>query len=191
MPIACILIGAGGHAKAVAEAAAATIGPIAAYVDPRPADWLHAAHLGADTDVKIAAIPIVIGMGGVTATQLKTRLALLDSYLGRGHPAPAVVHPEAHVSASARLDAGAIVLAGAIVQPGAMIGRGVIVNTRAVVEHDSMIGEGSHVAPGAIVLGGCRVGRCAMIGAGAVVLPAARVDDEGLVPALTRHGGKP
>lgn len=191
MPNACILIGAGGHAKAVAEAATASIGPIVAYVDPRPANWLRAAHLTADTDVKAAAIPIAIGIGGVTAKQLKARLALLDSYLDRGHPAPVIVHPEAHVSTSARLDAGAIVLAGAVVQPGAVIGRGAIVNTRAVVEHDSTIGDGSHVAPGAIVLGGCRVGRCAMIGASAVVLPAALVDDEALVPALTRHGGNP
>lgn len=189
--MACILVGAGGHAKAVAEAAIATIGPIVAYVDPRPADWLRAAHLTADTDVKANGISIVIGMGGVTAAQLKARLGLLDAYLGRGHPVPAIVHPEAHVSASARLDAGAIVLAGAVVQPGAVIGRGAIVNTRAIVEHDSMVGEGSHAAPGSILLGGCRVGRCAMIGAGAVVLPAAVVDDEALVPALTRQGGKP
>lgn len=191
MPMACILIGAGGHAKAVAEAAIATVGEIAAYVDPRPAEWLRAAHLFSDADVKATGIPVIIGMGGVTVSQLKARLALLDFYLGRGHPAPAIVHPEAHVSASARLESGAIVLAGAVVQPGAVIGRGAIVNTRAVVEHDSAIGQGSHVAPGSIVLGGCRVGRCAMIGAGAVVLPGAVVDDETLVPALTRHGGKP
>ncbi len=188
MPMACILIGAGGHAKAVAEAAIATIGEVVAYVDPHPAEWLRAAHLSSDANVKATGIPVVIGMGGVTAVQLKARLALLDSYLGRGHPAPAIVHPEAHVSASAHLESGAIVLAGAIVQPGAVIGRGVIVNTRAVVEHDSVIGDGAHVAPGAIVLGGCTVGRCAMIGAGAVVLPTATVADEALVPALTRHG---
>lgn len=189
--MACILIGAGGHAKAVAEAAEASIGDIVAYVDPRPADWLRIARLTTDADVKANGIPVVIGMGGVTAMQLKARLALLNSYLDRGHPAPAIVHPQAHVSPTARLDAGAIVLAGAVVQPGAVIGRGAIVNTRAVVEHDSTIGDGSHVAPGAIVLGGCRVGSCAMIGAGAVVLPAAAIDDEALVPALTRHGGKP
>ncbi|MCX7353313.1 MAG: hypothetical protein NTY59_00485 [Alphaproteobacteria bacterium] len=191
MPIACILIGAGGHAKAVAEAATASIGPIVAYVDPRPSNWLHAAQLTADTDVKTNGIPIVLGMGGVTATQLKARLALLDAYIGRGHPAPSIVHPQAHVSPAATLEAGAIVLAGAVVQPGAVIGRGAIVNTRAVVEHDSMIGEGSHVAPGAMVLGSCCVGRCVMIGASAVVLSSSMVADEALVPALTRHGGKP
>jgi UDP-3-O-[3-hydroxymyristoyl] glucosamine N-acyltransferase len=186
--MACLLIGAGGHAKAVAEAAEATLGGIAAYVNPRPADWLAAVHVAADSGIKANGMPVVIGVGGVTAAQLAKRLTLLDAYLGRGHRAPAIVHPRAHVSAAARLEAGAIVLAGAIVQPGAVVGRGAIVNTRAVVEHDSMIDAGAHVAPGAIVLGGCRVGRCAMIGAGAVILPGAVVADEALVPALTRHG---
>lgn len=186
--MACLLIGAGGHAKAVVEAAEATIGDIAAYVDPRPAGWLTAAHVAADSEIKANGLPVVIGMGGVTVAQLARRLALLDTYLARGHRAPAIVHPQAHVSPTARLEAGAIVLAGAIVQPGAVVGRGTIVNTRAIVEHDCTIGDGAHVAPGAVVLGGSRVGRCAMIGAGAVVLPGAAVANEALVPALTRHG---
>jgi sugar O-acyltransferase (sialic acid O-acetyltransferase NeuD family) len=190
MRSSCLLIGAGGHARAVAEAAVATVGDIAAYVDPRPSNWLSVAQLAADADVKANGIPVVMGVGGVTATQLKARLALLDSYLGRGHPAPVIVHPHAYVSPSARLEAGAIVLAGAVVQPGAVIGRGAIVNTRAVVEHDSAIGEGSHAAPGSVVLGDCRIGRCVMIGAGAVVLSGTTIADEVLVPALARHGGK-
>ena len=189
--IACLLIGAGGHAKAVAEAAAATIGDIVAYVDPRPSDWLRAAHLVADSDVKPNGIPVIMGVGGVTPAQLEARLALLDVYLGRGHAAPPVIHSQAHVSPHARLEAGAVVLAGAVVQPGAVIGRGAVVNTRAVVEHDSTIGEGAHIAPASVVLGGCKIGRCTMIGAGAVVLPNTSVADGALVPVLTRQGGKP
>lgn len=186
--MACLLIGAGGHAKAVAEAAVAVLGGITAYVDPNPADWLTAAHIAADSEIMASAMPVVIGVGGVTAAQLARRLALLDTYLGRGHRAPAIVHPKAHVSPLARLDAGSIVLAGAVVQPGAVIGRGAIINTRAVVEHDSIVGDGAHVAPGAIILGDCKIGRCAMIGTGAVVLPSSAIEDEAFVSALTRRG---
>jgi len=133
-------------------------------------------------------MPVILGLGGVTAPHLKKRMAVLRRYLDNGHTAPVLQHPAAFVSDTARLDPGCIVLAGAVVQPGAVLGEGVIVNTRAVVEHDCEIGAGTHVAPGAIVLGGCRIGSCAMIGAGAVVLPGAAVADEELVPALTRHG---
>ncbi len=187
-PINCLLIGAGGHAKAVAEAAMATLGDISAYVDPRPADWLAAKHIAGDDKVEADGMPVILGLGGVTAPHLKKRMAVLRRYLDNGHTAPVLQHPAAFVSDTARLDPGCIVLAGAVVQPGAVLGEGVIVNTRAVVEHDCEIGAGTHVAPGAIVLGGCRIGSCAMIGAGAVVLPGAAVADEELVPALTRHG---
>ncbi len=187
--MAYLLIGAGGHAKAVVEAATASLGELTAYIDPNPADWLAAAQIRSDIDVKASTLPVIIGVGGVSVTQLLKRLALLDGYIGRGHNAPIIVHPQAYVSRLARLKAGSIILAGAVIQPGAEVGRGAIINTHAVVEHDSAIGDGAHVAPGAIVLGACHIGRCAMVGAGAVVLPGAVVADEMLVPALTLHGG--
>jgi sugar O-acyltransferase (sialic acid O-acetyltransferase NeuD family) len=183
----CILIGAGGHAKAVAEAATATIGDIVAYVDPQAADWLNARQIADDARVAAGDQAIIIGLGGVTTAQLRNRLKLFESYLDRGHRAPVVVHPQAHVSSAAHLESGVIVLAGAIVQPGAILARGVIVNTRAVVEHDCTVGAGSHIAPGAIVLGACNIGSCVVVGAGAVVLPGVTIDDEKLVPALTRQ----
>lgn len=184
----CLLIGAGGHAKAVAEAAMAALGGISAYVDPQPADWLAAKHIAGDDDVDADGTAVILGLGGVTPVHLKKRFAILRRYLDNGHDAPVLQHPAAYVSGMARLSAGCIVLAGAVVQPGAKLGEGVIVNTRAVIEHDCVVGAGTHVAPGAIILGGCRIGSCAMIGAGAVVLPSAAVADEDLVPALSRHG---
>ena len=185
-----LLIGAGGHARAVVEAAVATIGDIAAYVDPRPAAWLAARHIADDTVDASVEMPVVMGMGGIDSETLERRLALLERYRGAGHRAPPVAHPAAHVSAGSHADAAAIILAGAVVQPGARLGVGAIVNTRAVVEHDSVIGDGAHIAPGAIVLGGCRVGRCALVGAGAVILPGTTVPDGALVKALSRYAGE-
>ena len=161
-----VLIGAGGHAKAVCEAIAAAGDTVAAYADPRPAEWLRAAHYAddADADGLDADVAVAIGMGGVTAAALGKRLRVLDRFIEAGRQAPAIIHQAACVSPSAELGAGAIVLAGAVVQPGATVARGAIVNTRAAVEHDSVVGAGSHVAPGAVVLGGCAIGACAMIG---------------------------
>lgn len=197
-----LLIGAGGHAKAVVEAIRGRGGSVEAYVDPRPAAWLEARRIEADDAVEPGPtrppkrgggqVAVVIGLGGVTAQALVTRLALFDSYLARGFPAPPVVHAAAHVSAEAELGPGAVVLAGAVVQPGVRVERGAIINTGAIVEHDSAIGPGSHIAPGAVVLGGCRIGACSVIGAGAVILPGARIKDRALVPAATLHpGGAP
>ncbi|MDP6390069.1 MAG: hypothetical protein QF654_09270 [Alphaproteobacteria bacterium] len=181
-----VLIGAGGHAKAIVEAIRSAGSDIAAYSDPHAADWLNAPRLNSDEDVE-KDTTIVIGVGGTEPDRLERRLALLDGFINRGHGADPVVHPSADVSPSATIEVGAIVLAGAVVQPDARVGRGAIVNTGAMLEHDSTLGPGSHLAPGAIVLGGCSIGACAMIGAGAIVLPGDTVPDGGFVPAGKRY----
>jgi sugar O-acyltransferase (sialic acid O-acetyltransferase NeuD family) len=186
-----VLVGAGGHAKAVYEAITAAGDAVVAYADPRPAAWLSAHHLEDDASAPRfdPAAAAAIGIGGATPTALAARLAVLDGYLEVGRPEHAVVHASAWVSETAELGPGVIVLAGAVVQPSARLARGAIVNTRAVVEHDSAVGAGSHVAPGAIVLGGCTVGERVMIGAGAVVLPGSVVADDTLIPAASRFPG--
>jgi sugar O-acyltransferase (sialic acid O-acetyltransferase NeuD family) len=183
-----ILVGAGGHAKAIVETLRDMGTFIAAYIDPKPAPWLDARQVVKDQEVVPQDGDIVLGMGAVDPAGLCRRLKLLDSYLARGFVAQPVVHRAAHVSADAILEAGVVVLAGAVIQPGAIVGRGSIVNTGAIVEHDSLIGMGTHVAPGAVVLGDCRVGECSMIGAGAVLLQACSVPEETLISALTRIG---
>ena len=184
-----LLVGAGGHAKAVYEAVVAAGDSVTAYADVRPAGWL-ATHRCLDDQAADREEPdtaVVIGIGGVTPEGLRARLVVLDRHVQRGRAAPTVMHRTACVSPTAALGPGVTVLAGAVVQPSAEIGRGAIVNTRAVVEHDSTIGAGSHVAPGAVVLGDCVIGECVMIGAGAVVLPGSAVPDDTLIPALSRY----
>lgn len=183
------LIGAGGHAKMVAEMLAATGYRVVAYCDRRPAPWLDAPRI--DDDARIVELPakvgVALGVGGIDPGGLARRRRLLESALADGRRAPAIIHPSAVIGRGARIAAGAQVLAGAIVQPGASIGVAAIVNSGALVEHDSEIGDGSHVCPRAVVLADCRVGTDCMIGAAAVVLPGNIVPTATLVPALTRY----
>ncbi len=183
-----VLIGGGGHAKAIVEAIESADLVIDAYVDPKPCNWLEeVAHYPSDeAGERIEANTFVLGIGGVDPDGLGRRLDVYRRYRARSFTALQVVHPTALVSDAARLGAGCVILTGAIVQPGAVVGDAAIVNSGAIVEHDSDIGVGAHIAPGAVVLGGASVGRCAMIGAGAVVLPGAEVPSGTLVPALER-----
>lgn len=184
-----ILVGAGGHAKAVAEAISASGHVLVAYVDPRPCAWLKdTRRFSGDASCNDdTAEGVVLGLGAVTPDGLTHRFSLFERYRARGWDAPAVRHPTAIVSESASMQPGGMILAGAVVQPGANIGEAAIVNTAAVVEHDSRVGRGAHIAPGAIVLGGATVGDAAMIGAGAVVLPGATVPRGASVSALRRY----
>lgn len=180
-----MLVGAGGHAKAIAETIFDNGGVLDRYVDPKAASWLTATHIECDNEVSEDQddIRLAIGLGGVTPEGLVRRLEIFDQYRKHGFKAPPVIHGDAIVSDSARCEPGTIILAGAVVQPGATLGRAAIINTRAVVEHDSLIDAGAHIGPGGIVLGGVTIGACAMIGAGAVILPGTNVPPEFLVPA--------
>lgn len=184
-----LLVGAGGHAKAVAEAIECSGLVIAAYADPRPCDWLPAVvhHETDDAIVDTMVAGFVMGIGAVSSDGLERRMDIYRQYRLRAWAAPPVIHPSATASPKAKLDDGCLVLAGATIQPGAEIGAAAIINSCALVEHDSRIGSGAHIAPGAIVLGGATVGECAMIGAGAVVLPGAEVPDRTIVSALGRY----
>ena len=184
-----LLIGAGGHAKAIVESLAAQKLSLIAYIDPRSADWLTVRHLVSEERYEGPACAAIIGFGGVTPQQLKRRFDVTAAWADRGFSLPSVVHPAAVVSASARIGDAAQILAGAIVQPGAVVGRGVIVNSGAIVEHDALIEKGAHIAPGAVILGGAKVGSYCMVGARAVVLPGNVLPDNSLLPANSLSRG--
>ncbi len=192
-----LLVGAGGHAKAVVDILQARGLAPTIYVDPRRSDWIEARlpgirHFASEDDAALPSVArFVLAVGGTSASALARRRELGAMLTLRGWSALGVVHPSAIVSPSAVVGPGATVLAGAVVQPDAVLGRFAIVNSRAVVEHDAGVGAGSHVAPGAIVLGGAQVGEDVMIGAGAVVLPGDRVANGALVRALSVHSGSP
>lgn len=126
---------------------------------------------------RVRAVTVAIGDN-------QTRLNCLDALLRiPGLRNPALVHPHATVSPSARVADGAVVFARAVLNAEARVGRGAIVNTAVVVEHDCEIGEGAHISPGAVLTGGVRVGDRAWIGAGAVVLPGLLVGPDAVVGA--------
>lgn len=183
-----LLVGAGGHARAIVEGLRSNGHSIVAYVDPLRSAWLDANWFQADLPPpgETGADTCVMGVGGMTSVSLKSRLELMKQYDAAGYAMPATLHPAAYISADTVIGNGCIVLVRAVIQPAVELEPGVIVNTGAIVEHDSTVESGAHVGPGAIILGGCKVGSFAMIGAGATILPGATVPSGGLVKAGAR-----
>ncbi len=98
-------------------------------------------------------------------------------------PAPALVHPSAVLSPSARLEGGTVVMPGAVINAAARAGAGCIVNSAAVIEHDCVLGRAVHVSPGSVVAGGAHLDDLCWVGAGATVLPGVRVGRGAVVGA--------
>ncbi len=184
-----VLIGGGGHALVVAEAALSAGMRLAGFLDDA-----HGAVLGVEgesgrvaTQRLGAFVDLESALAGARWIMAIGDLAVRRQTLGRLGALPgaaSVVHARAIVSASKGLAAtvgpGAYVGPGAVVHARAAIGAHAIINSGAIVEHECQIGENAHIAPGAALGGRVRVGADTLVGLGARVL-AGRVIGAGCV----------
>jgi len=190
-PRAVVLLGGGGHAVVVAEAAQLSGHRLAGFLDDNAAAPLGAilidlphpfatpAHLGPLSEHGVERIgerDWIIALGDVV-TRGKT-LARIRASQARGvitGEARAIIHPTAIVSPSALISAGVYIGPGAIVHSRVRIGAHAIINSGAIIEHDTDIGANTHVAPGVAIGGSCAIDRDTLVGIGARVLPGVRV----------------
>jgi sugar O-acyltransferase (sialic acid O-acetyltransferase NeuD family) len=178
------VVGAGGHAKVVAEILQARGDAIHGFLDDNPDVW-GATRVGLpvlgslDSLAERDPAGIIIGVG---SNQSRNELA---ERLERSFPGLLVnaVHPSAVVSPSAALGRGVVVAAGAVINADTVIGDHVIINTGATVDHDCVVESFAHVAPGANVAGGVRIGEGSLIGVGACVIPNTVIGEWSVVGA--------
>ncbi|MCW2951337.1 MAG: acyltransferase, left-handed parallel beta-helix (hexapeptide repeat) family [Conexibacter sp.] len=175
-----------GHARVVTELFGGGEIELIGLLDDHPehADRQIAglAVLGGRADLpRLAAAgvdAVILGFGAA-----RGRRAVVEAVMAAGLALPVLVHPRAHVAASAVLGPGCQVLPGAIVGPGAGLGRGALVNSAAVVEHDVQIGDAAVIDPGAVLAGRATVGEETEIGSRAVLIPDVRVGARAVVGA--------
>jgi len=188
---ALLVWGGGGHGRVVADLVRAAGYVLAGFVDRDAARLGEVVEPGGGRVVMTeeaflrdaAGGRCVEGADGITLAvgDNRARHACLRRIPGLS--APALAHPSAVVSPSARLGRATVVLPLAAVNAAAELGAGVIVNTAAVVEHDCVLGNAVHVSPGAVLAGGVRVGERTWIGAGAVVIQGVHVGNDVVVGA--------
>ena len=100
-----------------------------------------------------------------------------------GWKAAAVVHPAAHVAASARIGNGAIVGPGAVVGAHGSIGEHALISRGALIGHHTRIGAAVAINPGANIAGNCVVEDGAFIGMSAAVVQGVTVGAGAVVGA--------
>lgn len=192
-PERILLWGAGGHGKVVADLARAAGYEVAGYVNADPASLGRVVEPGGAevvlTEVQLLELTQRGGPDlpadaiGLAIGRNDTRLAKLREV--GDLPLPALLHPSAVISPSARIGRGTVVMPRVVINAAAVIGEGVIVNTGAIIEHDCMIGDGAHISPGAVLAGGIRVGVRSWIGAGATVIQGISIGADVVVGAGT------
>lgn len=168
MPNRLLILGAGGHGKAVAEAALLSGNwDEIVFVDDR---WPEIKEIFnfpviskvSDIDNLANSVQGAIAAVGNNALRKEWQSTIISSNL----PLVSIVHPNAFVSQSAKIGAGSAIMACAMVGVDARLGRGTIINANATVDHDAILGDFAHLGVGVQIAGGVRVGARAWLQAG-------------------------
>jgi UDP-perosamine 4-acetyltransferase len=187
MAEAIAIIGAGGHARVVAEAIlAGGLGLLGHVAPDADQTGFLGTHLGDDVALPhlvANGVPFAIGIGFVDAAGAARRAAILAQLSAWGARLITVVHPAAVFSPSAVLGEGSFLAAGAMLGTRSRLGIACIVNTGAIVDHDAQVGPNTHIATGATLAGGITLGRDVLIGVGAVLRQGVMVGDRAVVGA--------
>lgn len=163
-----LILGAGGHGRAVAEAALSSgQWQSVRFLDDR---WPGLSELygiplvGKPDDVTAHAVSGHAAIAAVGNNALREQWSqLIES---AGLPLATVIHPRAFVSDDAEVGRGVAVMAMAMVGVGAILGQGAIVNANATVDHDAVLGVYAHLGVGVQLAGGVKVGARAWLQAG-------------------------
>lgn len=162
-----VLIGAGGHAKVIANILKLQKRAILGFLDDnQKAVCCNLPRLGRTKDAEkfssIAEFIICIG-----SNYVRRRIA---ETVGVNLVFTTAIHPDAVIAEDVTLAPGSVVMAGAVINPGTTIGRHCIVNTSSSIDHDCVLDDYVHISPGVVVSGTVHIGEGTWLGAGSVVI---------------------
>ena len=161
-----LVLGAGGHGKAVAEAALLSgEWQRVCFIDDRWPALQMCLNLPVLRDLQgLAAVAADAAIAAVGNNALRQQWSALIRACGL--ELATVIHPRACVSTTAMVGAGSVIMAQAVVGVDVQLGEGVIVNACAVVDHDACLGPYAHLGVGVSLAGGVQVGAHAWLQAG-------------------------
>ena len=180
-----VIVGAGGHAAVVAEAARLQgEWDDICFIDQQYPDVSQVIGLPVVGNMTFVAslqaddVEFIVGIG-----DNDTRLKVHEELSSDGAGFAVVVHPSASVSRSASVQSGTVIMAQAVVNARSTVGVACIINTGATVDHDCQLGSAVHLSPGVNIAGGVSVGTKTWIGIGAVVVNKVSIGDGVIVGA--------
>ena len=171
-----IILGAGGHAKVVADCIDKGLYDIKGFLDKdgtRKGEIVCGYPiLGSDSNPTYwfdkGITSCICGIGHLGNFIVRNKV--YRKFKETGFEMVSIIHASAKISPYAHISAGTVIMPNAVVNSCAYIGENSIVNTGAIVEHDVKIEKGVHLAPGSVVSGGSLIKENTFIGAGSIVI---------------------
>jgi len=177
-----VVIGAGGHASSVADAAISSGFRVVGFVGGAPVRFLEfAAHtIDYVAEIDLDRVELCLGIG-TNFLREQLFLKIMTSFPQARFPP--ISHRTAWVSPDATEGAGSVLLAHTTLGPKAELGIGALLNTSASLDHDSKLGDFGSLGPGARTGGGVVIGERTMVGMQAGILQGVRVGSDVVIGA--------
>lgn len=167
------IIGAGGHAKVIADIIYKSGDKVQGFLDNqkdigttiiRQFEWKVIGKV--ENCIKLQEefpdMEFVIAIGNnKIRKQIAEKFKNLNFYTA--------IHPSSQIALDVEINEGTVVMANACINTNAVIGKHCIVNTGTVIEHDNKIEDYVHISPNGTSCGTVEIGELTHIGAGSTI----------------------
>lgn len=186
-----IILGAGGHARSMADSIEAQGQyEIAGFVSPTMDDSIsYKGYTGIGTDDDLQELyhkgitRACIGIGYFGREHVREHL--YEKLTEIGFEMPNIIDPSAVLASDVALGKACFIGKNAVINSNVRIGDCVIINTGSIIEHDCIVGDYSHVAVGTVICGGTVVGTGCFVGANATVIQGITLETGAIIGAGT------
>ncbi len=186
-----VLVGGGGHCKAVIDVIESLDHyAIAGIVDQPEKLGQHCLGypiIGADEELPELVKKydrFLITVGQIKTAQIRHRLLTTLQQLGA--EMATIVASSATVSRHAVIGAGSLVMPGVVIGAEVTIGQNCIINSGAIIEHESHIGDSCHIATGVVINGQTTVEQHCFIGSNSVLKQGINIGQSSVIAAGIR-----
>ena len=161
-----IIIGAGGHAKVIADIVAKNGDYVEGFLDSirKKGKFLNYQIIGDNSDYnKYSDRYFIIAIGNSEARErIANEMKGVNWYTA--------IHPSATISKiGVKIGEGTVVMANSVINTDAHIGKHCIINTSSNIEHDNIIEDYVHISVGAKLAGHVNIGKHTWVGIGTTV----------------------
>ncbi len=166
-----IIIGAGGHARVIADIINKSNDDLIGFLDDNKdiqgtIVFDNKKVLGTIQEVdekKYEEYYFVIGIGSNRVRELiANKYPNLKWYTA--------IHPNAIIANDTKIGDGTVIMAGVVINPGTKIGNHCIINTCSSLDHDNVLEDFVHISPGSHLAGTVKVGEKTWICAGVTII---------------------
>lgn len=176
-----VIIGAGGHAKVIAEIVLKSGDNVVGFLDDNNdfqnrMIYLNKKVIGTTKDInKYKDCYFIIGIGNNAIRKKINENNNLKLYTA--------IHPSAIIAQDVVIGEGTVIMPGVVINPGTKIGRNCIINTSSSLDHDNLIEDYVHISPGAHLAGTVVVKESTWLCTGVIVKNNITIEKDNVIGA--------